>query len=145
MIALFRSLPEIHDHMWKWGQNLLWKLRALPFLTILVDDNRIVQSSHYCTSLAYSGTQFFVLLSVTRECNPKILELFYLLQYQYLFTKNATIRSGRNRERPKWSPSLLNLCETYWQCEKWQQTPAIIRCRKNKVLMIAISWKQCDL
>ena len=48
-------------------------------------------------------------------------------QYQYLFTKDATIRSGRNSERLKWSPSLLYLCETYRQCEKWQQTPAIAR------------------
>ena len=39
-------------------------------------DNRTVQSSHYCTSLAYSGMQFFILPSVTRKCNPKILELF---------------------------------------------------------------------
>ena len=52
-------------------------------------------------------------------------------QYQYLFTKNATIRSGRNSERPKQSPSLINLCETYRQCEKWPQTPAIAR-RKKK-------------
>ena len=33
-----------------------------------------------CTSLAHSGIQFFVLPSVTRKCNPKILELLYLLQ-----------------------------------------------------------------
>ena len=34
-------------------------------------DNRIAQNSHYCTSLTYSGIQqFFVLPSVTGECNP---------------------------------------------------------------------------
>ena len=36
MIALFRSLPKIHDHEWELVQKLLWKWRALPFLTILV-------------------------------------------------------------------------------------------------------------
>ena len=55
-----------------------------------------------------------------------------VVSYQYLFTKNATIRSGRDSERLKWSPTLLNLCETYRQCEKSQQTPAIPRRRKKK-------------
>ena len=30
------SLPKIHDHRREYGQKLFWKLRALPFLTILV-------------------------------------------------------------------------------------------------------------
>ena len=63
-------------HSWpqEWGQKLYWKLRALPFLTISFHDNRIVQSLHYCTSLANSGIQFFILPSVARKCNPTAKE-----------------------------------------------------------------------
>ena len=51
-----------------------WPQRLCPRLHLC----RIVQSSHYCTSLAYLGNQLFVLPSVTCESNPKILELLYL-------------------------------------------------------------------
>ena len=39
-------------------------------------DNRVVQSSHYCIRFAYSSIQFFILPSVTRQCNPKITQTF---------------------------------------------------------------------
>ena len=74
------SLPKIHDHTWERGQILFWKLRALPFLTILVSWQPNSESSNYCTSLAYSGIQFLALPSDTRKRNPKILELLDLLQ-----------------------------------------------------------------
>ena len=39
-----------------------------------------MQSSHYTTCFAWLNIQFFVLPSITRECDPKILELLHLLQ-----------------------------------------------------------------
>ena len=51
----------------KWELCLFWQFSF--------HDNREVQSSYCCTCLAYSGIQLFVLPSVTRKCNPKVLEL----------------------------------------------------------------------
>ena len=36
--------------------------------------------------------QFFVLTSVTRDCNPKVLELLYLLQRRNIHLQRALIR-----------------------------------------------------
>ena len=56
------------------------------------NDNQIVQRSRHCTSLANSGVQFFVLPFIIRECNPKILELLYLLQCRSIHLQHALIR-----------------------------------------------------
>ena len=54
-------------------------------------------------------------------------------------------RLGASPQTPETAPhceflatrlSLLNLCETYMQCEQWQETPAITR-RKKEVIIIA--------
>ena len=62
------------------------------FWEFLFHDNRVVQSSHYCTNLVYSGIEFFVLPSVTSKCNPKILELLYLLPCRFIHLQHAQIR-----------------------------------------------------
>ena len=49
-----------------------WELCLFRYFSF--HDYRIVQSSHYWTSLANSGMKFFVLPSVTRKCNPKLYE-----------------------------------------------------------------------
>ena len=59
-----------------------WKLCLFRLFSF--HDNQIVLSSHYSTSIANAGIQFFVLPSITRECNPKILELLYLLQCRFI-------------------------------------------------------------
>ena len=86
------------------GTKLFWNLKALPFLTILVlwQPNR--QSLHYCISFAYLGIEYFVLPSVTRECNPKILELLYLLQCRSIHLQHALIRVSW-----RWSTSVLTV------------------------------------
>ena len=38
------------------------------------------------------STQFFFLTSVTRKCNPKVLELLYLLQRRNIHLQRALIR-----------------------------------------------------
>ena len=53
------------------GTKAVLKIESFSFFRqFSFHDNRVVQSSHYCTSLVYSGIQFFVLPSVTRKCNP---------------------------------------------------------------------------
>ena len=95
VIAFFRSLPKTHDQL-TIGENgdkscfENWELCL--FRQIWFYENRIVQSSHYFTSLAYSDIQFFVLSSVTRKWNPKILELLYLFPYRLLTC--STLWSG---------------------------------------------------
>ena len=57
------------------GKNCLENWELCFFWQFSFHDNRIEQSSHYCTSLANSVIQLFVLPSVTRKCNPKILKI----------------------------------------------------------------------
>ena len=56
------------------------------------NDNRIVQSTHYWTTITNSDIQFFALPSVTLECNPKILELLYLLQCHSIHSQRTLIK-----------------------------------------------------
>ena len=107
VIALFRSLPKTHDQL-TIGENgdktcfENWELRL--FRQFSFYDNRIVQSSQYCTSLAYSDIQFFVLSSVTRKWNPKIIELLYLFPFRSL-TCNTL-----------WSGFLERRSTQFWPC-----------------------------
>ena len=81
MIAIYWSLPKIHMTIREnWDKNCVENSEVCLFRQFSFHDYRIVQSWHYCTCFASLGIQFFVLPSVTRECNPKILELLYLLQ-----------------------------------------------------------------
>ena len=92
------------DHWREWGQRLFWKLRALLFSTILVSWQPNAQSSHYCTSIISSGTQFLVLPSVTCECLPKILELFYPLHSLAIRTDQGFLKD----ELPQFWPCLFS-------------------------------------
>ena len=73
MIAVFRSLPKIHDEDENGDKNCFENWELCLFWQFSFHDNRIVQSSHYCSGLAYSGIQLFVLPSVTRKCKPRYL------------------------------------------------------------------------
>ena len=73
MIALFRSLPKIHNHSENVAKKCFENWVLCLFRQFWFHDNRTVQNSHYCTSLACSGVQFFVLPSVTRNATPRYL------------------------------------------------------------------------
>ena len=81
------------DSLVRIGTKIVLKIESFAsFHKFSFHDNRIVQSSHYCTRLADEGVQFSVLPSVTRECNPKILELLYLLQCRSFPLQHASFR-----------------------------------------------------
>ena len=77
------------------------------FLQFSFHDNQIVQSLHYCASLAHSGIQFFVLPSVTRKCNPKILKLLDLLYSRSIHLQHELIRVS-------WKMKYLNFERAYF-------------------------------
>ena len=103
MIGLFRSLPKIHDHKWDWDKNCFENWEFCVFRQFSFHDNRIVQSSHFCSSLANSSIQFFVLLSIARKCNPKMLELLLLFQCRSVHLQHAVDqRFSKDEVRQFW-------------------------------------------
>ena len=90
------TLSVIIQDSWSYVRmrtKLFCKLRALPFSTILVSrqpSSVKLALLHY--SLGKSDIHFFVLPSVTRGCNPKMLELLYLLQCCSIRLQHALIR-----------------------------------------------------
>ena len=93
----FMTIGENRD------KNCFENWEIFRFWQFLFHCNRIVQSSHYSTSLVYSGIQFFVLPSVTRKCNPKILELLYMLQCHSIYDQGFL-----KDEVPQFWPSLIS-------------------------------------
>ena len=119
-------------------------------------DNRTVHSSHYCPSLANSGIQFFVLPSVTRECNPKILELHvekFLTCFSVApFTCNTHWSSSVARGGGGGSSSLPLACEVckiarfwcFWGrflVIKWKQPPQKKLGAEVVKYMSGLAWK----
>ena len=58
-------------------------------------DNQTMQSMHYSTCFADSNAYFFILRPVTRECDPKVLELLYLLQFHSAHLQRTLDRFSR--------------------------------------------------
>ena len=54
-----------------------------------------MQSLHYCTCFTRSNVYFLILSPVTRECNPKILELLHLFQLNSIHLQRALDRIFR--------------------------------------------------
>ena len=85
VIAFFWSLLKIHEH--RWGLGLPFFIA--PILSL------IMQNLHNSTCFAWSNIQFFIVLSITRECILKTLELLHLLQWYSTILQKTLDRVSR--------------------------------------------------